>query len=437
MMEGSTRTMAWSKHPDDLSPPGAAGGADRRRRILAAAEEVLSQKGLVEATISEIAGRAQVADSVIYQYFRGKADLLFSVPGERMKEVLAELDVALAGIQDAESRLRKMVWFHLHFNDSHRGYARLLLLECRSSKDFYAHPAYRLIRRYAGILSGILEQGVKDGAFSDQVDMRLVRDVILGALDMETIGWLGSGEVEASEPDLEDLADLFHAMIAARPAPPRTRANKADAIIDAAVAVFAENGFSGAKMSGIAERAGVADGTLYEYFRSKEDLLLSIPVRRFERYFRNVSEAFEIKNPVRKLRRMIKYHFSSFLSERQFLQVFLLQIQLNARFYGSNAFESFRRYFRFIEELIEEGQAAGVFRTEVNPRVFRNVFLGAFSHMALRWLIIHQTTDTDKMDEINRVTDLLTDAVIAEDERQRTLAEEAGQKNFPGRAPAA
>ena len=92
---------------------------DKRAKILSSAEEIMSEKSMVDATISEIAARAGVADSVIYQYFKSKEDLLFSVPGERMKEVLFLLREHLQGIRDSESRLSKMIWFHLRDIDTH------------------------------------------------------------------------------------------------------------------------------------------------------------------------------------------------------------------------------------------------------------------------------------------------------------------------------
>ena len=388
---------------------------DKRDKILLAAEEIMSAKGLADSSISEIAQKAGVADSVIYQYFKGKQDLLFSIPGRRMKEVLQQLYEQLQGIEDPESRLRKMVWFHLHYNEIHRGYARLLLFECRSSKDFYGSEAYQLVRRYAGTLYGILKAGVQDGSFRKDLDPRLALEMIMGALDMEALSSLGSGEVENSENDFKDLADLFHYMLATRPEPPETRGNKAEGIINAAVMVFAEKGFNKAKISEIAELAGVGSGTVYEYFKSKDDLLLKIPVKRFEQYIDRASQAFEIKSPRRRLRRLIKYHFSSFLEERQFLRVFLLELQMHKRFYGSEGFESFRKYFGIVEDVIEQGKDQGVFRPEVNARVFRNIFLGAFSHMALRWLILSNSTDMDKMGEINTVTNLLVSSVAQED----------------------
>jgi TetR/AcrR family fatty acid metabolism transcriptional regulator len=381
---------------------------DKKAKILASAEEIMSQKGLADSTISEIAQRAGVADSVIYQYFKGKQELLFSIPGERMKEVLGLLDEQLQGIRDAESRLRKMIWFHLRYNDTHAGYSRILLLECRSSHDFYKTPAYRLIREYAKVLSDILKRGAEDGSFRPDLDIRLMRDIVLGTLDWETISCLASGEIAQSAPDLEDIMALVHAMISKTE---ESETHKADRILFAAERVFSQKGFTKATISEIAKSAGVAEGTVYDYFENKEDLLLSIPVKRFGKYLDELPDTFHIKSPLRKLRRFIRYHFSLFLMEREFLKVFLLQIQLNKRFYGSKAFEAFRNYFRVIEEIIEEGKREGSFHSEVNPRIFRNMFLGTFSHLALRWIILGKETDTDKMQEISQVADLLSSAV--------------------------
>jgi TetR/AcrR family fatty acid metabolism transcriptional regulator len=191
------------------------------------------------------------------------------------------------------------------------------------------------------------------------------------------------------------------------------KTSKTDKILMAAEKIFAEKGFTRATISEIAQLAQVSEGTVYDYFRNKEDLLLSIPVKRFNQYLEELPETFEIKNPLRKLRRFIKHHFLLFLAERDFLKVFLLQIQLNKQFYGSKASESFWKYFRVVEEIIEEGKSEGVFRSDVNPRVFRNLFLGAFSNLALRWVILEGDYETDKMKELIQVTELLTLAVVA------------------------
>jgi TetR/AcrR family fatty acid metabolism transcriptional regulator len=116
------------------------------------------------------------------------------------------------------------------------------------------------------------------------------------------------------------------------------------------------------------------------------------------------------------LRRLIRSHFSLYLTERDFLKVFLLQIQFNRRFYGSEAYKTYQRYFQVIEEIIEEGKKIGSFRSDINPRVFRNFFLGAFSHMALRWFILKKEFKTDMMQEIDQAVDLLSISALAHED---------------------
>jgi AcrR family transcriptional regulator len=389
-------------------------------KILAAAEEVMSQKGFAAASISEIARKANVNDSVIYQHFKGKQDLLFSVPGEKLKRQLALLNEHLAGIPDVQSQLRKVIWLQLRYHDAHRGYARLLLMECRSFKAYYSSPAYEILRDYARIVSSILARGVKEGRFRQDIPIRLIRDVVLGTLDMESISCLTTGEVESGESDFEDVVNLVDSMVEAKDPPEGLRVNRLDAIIDAAKKVFAEKDFAKATVSEIASLAGVADGTIYEYFQSKEDILLSIATSRLGSYLAQASGAFDIKSPDRKLRRLIKYHFSRFLSDREFLKVFLMRLQVNDKFYMSNAFELLRRYCSLIEEVIEEGKAAGVFRPTVNSRVFRNMFLGAFIHVSMRWFVLRESARVDKVEEIEHVTELLTSAVMASSPNEQT-----------------
>ena len=97
---------------------------------------------------------------------------------------------------------------------------------------------------------------------------------------------------------------------------------------------------------------------------------------------------------------------------------------LNKRFYQSEAFQNLSSYLKVIEAIVEEGKADGSSRENVNPRVFRNMFFGAFSHLALRWVIIEKGSQVDKMNELLRVTDLLTSAVIPNDPWANTKTEQ-------------
>jgi len=380
-------------------------------QILDAAEEIMSEKGLKNSNIAEIAKRAGVTDSLIYTYFKGKEDLLFSIPGRRIKEYLKDLSEHLQGIPDPISRLSKMIWFHLQFNDTHRGYARLLLLECRSNRNFYHHEAYALVRQYAGVMIGILEDGVERQILRADVDMRLVRDIIFGVLDWEGLSCLASHETKEIIPDLEHILDLILPMITFQNKSEHMEFDKASRILRAAEGVFAEKGYIQATISEIARIANVSEGTIYEYFKNKDDLLFSIPEQRFKEHIAQSDEIFELKTPLRKLRRFIRYHFYLYMTEPNFVKVFLLHIQLSQRFYESQVYKTFQQYTKIITDVLEEGKKDGSIRPNINMRVFKNLFMGAFSHMALRWLILGKEAETDKMKEIDEVVLLLSRAV--------------------------
>jgi TetR/AcrR family fatty acid metabolism transcriptional regulator len=383
--------------------------SETKNRILEAAEALVFERGIADTTITAVAGKAGVADSLVYQYFKNKEDLLFSVTIQRMSEAIRLAEEALQGIQDAESRLRKMIWHSLSYNDRHPGYVRTLLFECRSNKSFYATQGHDIMRAHSNLLMDILKQGVGDGVFRDDIDLRLVRDIIYGTLDFESISTIAIGEIPNSIQDFDAILGLILPML--RKVPQAGENDKESKILDAAEAIFAEKGFSKATVLEIARSVKVAEGSIYDYFKSKEDLLLSIPLKRFRHHLDALPETFHIKSPLRKLRRLIKYHFGLYLTNRNFLKVFLLDVQLNRRFYGSEAFDLFQTYLKTFDDIIAEGKTEGSFHSEINQRVFRNMFLGAFSHMALRWLIIDEDNQYDKLKEIDHLTDLLAYAV--------------------------
>ena len=113
------------------------------------------------------------------------------------------------------------------------------------------------------------------------------------------------------------------------------------------------------------------------------------------------------------LRRFIQYHFNLYLTDTGFLKVYLNLILLNRRFYESRAYESLRKYIRILEDLTQKGIDDGSFAPDSDVRIFRNMFLGAFTHMGLRWFFLSRGMTANKIDEINQIKDLLNDALVA------------------------
>ena len=382
---------------------------ETKSRILRVAEELIGRNGIENTTIAKIARKANVADSLLYQHFEGKQGLLFAVAQLKVQETIELMEEQLQGIRDAESKLSKMVWSGLRYHDQHPGYTRVLLFECRSNKDFYKSPGQKLMRKHSRMMLNILREGVDNGVFRNDIDMRLVGDVIYGTLDMEAISCMATGEIEKGVDDFDTIISLILPMITNRYE--LKEESKKDIILDAAEKTFSENPFAKATISQVAQEARIAEGSIYDYFKNKEDLLYAVAERRFQEHLEILPQILKIKTPEKKLRRLIRYHFTLYCTNRRFLQVFLTQILYNIRFYRSKAYESFKTYLNYIEETIEEGKADGSFRGDVNPRIFRNMFLGVFSHMMIRWLFIGKSRNYDQMKEIDQIVELLTSAL--------------------------
>jgi TetR/AcrR family fatty acid metabolism transcriptional regulator len=382
-----------------------------RDSILDSASKIMNRKGFADSSISEIAQDVGIKEPVIYQYFKGKEDLLFSIVENEMEKYHAFLRDQLQGIRGAYNKLRKLVWSHLRFNDVNREYITLVILECRSNANFYQTDAYRSIRRYAGILRSILDEGAKEGVFRSDINLALVRDIIFGLVDFQAITCLISEEIKDAAPDHEDCMRLLERILLVRPGPDIPTKEKRHRILQAGVEAFAEKG-SNATISEIAKQAGVADGTVYEYFKNKEELLFSIPEERFKEHLSQLEEDFSFTDPLRKVHHFIGCHFHLYLTDRDFLRVFLMITLLNRRFYSSKAYEGLGQYMRVLETLVREGIDDGTFASDCNVRVFRNMFLGAFTHMMLRWIFINKETAVNKFEEINEVSDLLADSLV-------------------------
>ena len=170
-----------------------------------------------------------------------------------------------------------------------------------------------------------------------------------------------------------------------------SREDKRRRIIDAAVDVFAAKGFFGARVSEIAEAAGVADGTIYLYFKSKDDILISL----FEEKMHSIIERLMTMlqehegDPEAKIRRYIVEHLKLVADQPSLMQVLTIELRQSARFIKEYHPKAFRTYLSLLQAIVEEGQSQGVFREDLDPLVFRRALFGAIDEISLEWILRH------------------------------------------------
>jgi TetR/AcrR family fatty acid metabolism transcriptional regulator len=167
--------------------------AIKRESIIQAAIEVFSKKGFQAATVSEIAEMADVADGSIYQYFKNKEDLFFSIPIEKTKEFRTELELHLEGISGAFNKIRKFVWYFLHFFKMNPDYGRILMLEMRVSKSFVKTDTYDFLKKSVGQVMEIITEGQEEGVIRKDTDVYVLRHLVLGVLEHIVSRWLLKG----------------------------------------------------------------------------------------------------------------------------------------------------------------------------------------------------------------------------------------------------
>jgi len=164
--------------------------------------------------------------------------------------------------------------------------------------------------------------------------------------------------------------------------------DKREAILRAATRVFARNGYFNSKVADIASAAGVADGTVYLYFKSKEEILHSIFDRSVDTAVADAREQLEkLKDPGEKLRRIAWLHLERLGADRDLAVVFQVELRGSTKFMEEFSAAGFAEYLGLIRSTFEEGQRAGVFRKELNAKVMAKILFGALDEMATNWII--------------------------------------------------
>jgi len=180
----------------------------KSRLIIQAAIEVFSKNGFQHSSISEIAQRANVAEGTIYQYFRNKEDLFFSIPGEKTNEFCKELELHLQGIVGASNKVRKFIWYYLYHLKMNPDYARTLLLEMRVNKCLVETKIYSSFKQFTGKILEILQEGQEEGVVRKDVNLYVLRQLILGTLEHAVTRWLLKGEKYDLMDYYEDVSKI-------------------------------------------------------------------------------------------------------------------------------------------------------------------------------------------------------------------------------------
>ncbi len=153
-------------------------------------------------------------------------------------------------------------------------------------------------------------------------------------------------------------------------------------ILDAAVEVIAERGYFNSPVSAIAARAGVADGTVYLYFKNKDEILRTAIDACFDRFYRQVSERFEtLDDPEEQLLYIAQVHLETSTAGRAMAILMQTEVRQSARFIEEFSKKHLVKYIQVVREVIRRGQARGIFRKDVSDGIVAHCMFGAIDEL--------------------------------------------------------
>jgi TetR/AcrR family fatty acid metabolism transcriptional regulator len=168
---------------------------------------------------------------------------------------------------------------------------------------------------------------------------------------------------------------------------------KREGILDAAVLEIARRGYYGTTVSTIARRAGVADGTIYLYFKSKEDLLVSIFERAMLRFNEEAASIVEAGAGAEdKLRRVVALHLSLLGEDRDLAVIFQVEFRHTLHILERLSHSRMRDYLALIARVLEQGKEEGVFRPDLDALLAAKMVFGILDEMATDWVLSKRNT---------------------------------------------
>lgn len=181
-------------------------------------------------------------------------------------------------------------------------------------------------------------------------------------------------------------------------------------IVDAAVIVIADNGYHQAQVSKIAKQAGVADGTIYLYFKNKEDILISVFQEKMAVFIESLSEILNKEyTATEKLELMIKNHFNVLSSDIYLARVTQLELRQSNREIRLQINAILKGYLDQLDSILDAGVKSGEFSKDIDIRLARQVIFGTIDEVTTSWVMKDQKFDLNS--QADKVFKLLLNGI--------------------------
>ncbi|CAI6016627.1 TetR/AcrR family transcriptional regulator [Cohnella sp. JJ-181] len=177
--------------------------------ILDAAVKVFAECGYRGSQVSRIAKEAGVADGTIYLYFKNKEDILVSLFRERLGALIGKFEASARESESAEAALRKICELHYAELERHPLLAHVTQIELRQSVIELRKEIGKTLKPYLRLIENVLAHGIESGAFRPDIDVKLSRQLIFGAMDEAVSSWLMSDRKYSLIAQVDGTVDFF------------------------------------------------------------------------------------------------------------------------------------------------------------------------------------------------------------------------------------
>jgi len=159
--------------------PGPAG----KVKLAEALRELLENKDFSSITTATIAKTAGVNEALIYRYYGDKRGLLHHLLSDYLEFFIKRISMNLKGIEGAVNKLQKLISVHIYMYDYNRIFSKILLLEVRNYPGYFSSETYRAVKGYTNMLLELIEEGIENKEFRNDIPATVIRQVILGGIE--------------------------------------------------------------------------------------------------------------------------------------------------------------------------------------------------------------------------------------------------------------
>lgn len=161
-----------------------------KERILNSAKQLFAENGFLKATVADICRQAGLSEAALYEYFKGKEELLLAIPDLWVSRLLIDIEGQMFGIRGSINKLRKYIWWMYRRIEDSPLDAKIVYLHLKTSASFMETPVYTNVKTLYHYLIDIFEEGRLSGEMRPDLDPIGARTIVVGTMDHTVTRWL-------------------------------------------------------------------------------------------------------------------------------------------------------------------------------------------------------------------------------------------------------